>query len=225
MKLVSKTKRGKDAKGRYRSYADFECPQCGSVTEKRIDHGMKQVTCGCRGAVGVRQNHGATKNNKRTPLYSVWHGMKQRCYCKTNISYSRYGGRGVFVCDKWIYDFLEFKKWSEGNGYREGLSLDRIDNNGPYSPENCRWIASRLNSSKRFIDAHLGGHIGASECVFLFCELLDHIENSKCGVEFSYYLNRIYGALLRDISAPRRNIIQSLIDNARELQLPDSSLD
>ena len=84
------------------------------------------------------------------PLYKVYYGMKNRCKLKSNISYKYYGGRGIRVCDEWESDFMAFYQWAINNGYKKGLSLDRIDNDGNYCPENCRWVDRiKQNSNRR----------------------------------------------------------------------------
>ena len=80
------------------------------------------------------------KVNSQTNLYHVWSSMKDRCRNKNNKYYERYGGRGISICEQWKEGFEEFKKWSYENGYTEGLSIDRRDNDGNYTPDNCRWV-------------------------------------------------------------------------------------
>lgn len=86
------------------------------------------------------QYHNESKDGKsKDPLYSHWNSMKQRCYNKEAHGYYLYGGRGITICDEWLNDFWAFRKWSLENGYKKGLSIDRINGNGNYEPSNCRW--------------------------------------------------------------------------------------
>ena len=85
----------------------------------------------------------------RTRLYACWKGMKGRCNRKSGICYHRYGGRGITYCDEWE-DFKPFMEWALTNGYSDDLTLDRIDNDGDYCPDNCRWATQKqqaLNKS------------------------------------------------------------------------------
>lgn len=87
---------------------------------------------------------------KVAKLKRVWQGMHERCEDQTHKSYAFYGGRGISVCAEWA-TYPPFKTWAEQNGYREGLKLDRRRNNGPYSPENCRFVthAENMNNTRR----------------------------------------------------------------------------
>jgi hypothetical protein len=90
-----------------------------------------------------------------TRLHRIWCAMKTRCYNKNQKHYYRYGGRGITVCNEWKNDFIKFKNWSESNGYSDELSIDRIDNNGNYCPENCRWSTYKIQNTNRRKQKHL----------------------------------------------------------------------
>lgn len=102
----------------------------------------KTRSCGCmRSEVGkLNITHGATANNKTERLYSIWSGMRDRCYREKSVSYKNYGAKGITVCDEWRTDFAAFRNWSISNGYADGLMIDRIENSKGYSPDNCRWV-------------------------------------------------------------------------------------
>ncbi|MBO3398543.1 hypothetical protein JJB71_13440 [Clostridium perfringens] len=133
----------------YRRYWECEC-DCGNktiVTTSRLKNGHTK-SCGCLSKeVTTKRN---TKHGKRnTRIYEIWAGMKKRCLNKKSISYKNYGGRGVSICEEWKNSFEKFYNWAINNGYNENLTIDRIDVNGNYEPNNCRWCTKKEQSNNK----------------------------------------------------------------------------
>lgn len=93
------------------------------------------------------------KYGKQPELSNILRQMKSRCSNPKNPRYQFYGGKGVKVCDKWNKDTSAFIEWALKYGYRKGLTIDRIDSNGDYCPENCRWLTRSANSRKMAVES------------------------------------------------------------------------
>ena len=86
--------------------------------------------------------------------------MKQRCYNENNKDYHSYGGRGITICNEWLNNIEKFVEWSLNNGYKEGLQVDRRNNDKGYSPDNCRFVTAQINSCNRNLKDNISGFRG-----------------------------------------------------------------
>ena len=138
-------------------------------------------SCGClkkQHCSNLHKIHGLSN----TKIGYTWRGMKSRCYNPKNENYKNYGGRGIKVCDEWLNDFMNFYNWSINNGYKEDLSIDRINSDGNYEPNNCRWIPwkeqTRNTRRNRMITYNNETH-----CLAEWAEIL--------GIDYSKLKNKI----------------------------------
>lgn len=90
-----------------------------------------------------------TKNRKKERLYSIWMNMKSRCNNTNSPSHAFYGNKGISVCVQWENNYYAFREWSLNNGYKDELSIDRIDFNGNYKPSNCRWVNTIIQNTNK----------------------------------------------------------------------------
>lgn len=118
----------------------YEC-HCGKRRWLKPAKAKTLLSCGC----GAHpKTHGpslrSSKDGKRNPLYNLWGSVKSRCTNSDHPYFHRYGGRGITMCDEWINDPAAFASWALSNGWKQGLSIERIDNDAGYSPANCKFI-------------------------------------------------------------------------------------
>lgn len=98
-----------------------------------------------KGKQGFQRTHGLTKH----PLHNTWKRMKNRCFNPNNKDYKDYGAKGIIVCDEWATDFVAFYEWAMSHGWKQGLTIERKDFKGNYSPKNCEWIPMQEQSKNR----------------------------------------------------------------------------
>lgn len=142
-----------------RSYWLCQC-DCGNIFSRRSDIIQRKdvKSCGCyqkenNKKIGIK--HGDCRIKNINPIYRIWQGMKDRCYNKNNPNNIHWLGRGIKICPEWKNNYLEFKQWAIKNGYKKGLTIDRIDVNGNYEPSNCRWVTKEEQNKNTTRTKHI----------------------------------------------------------------------
>lgn len=161
---------GRNNQGKYKWLCLCDCGNTTVVTGTYLTHGDTR-SCGCLHTDILIEHNKKPEKKKSTSahnaiykkkhggrnsrLYRVWGGMKKRCFDTNSPAYKHYGGRGITVCEEWRSDFAAFRAWAMQNGYDENAkrgdcTIDRIDVNGNYTPDNCRWVSVAVqNRNKR----------------------------------------------------------------------------
>lgn len=157
----------------------YQCKcDCGKIIEishNRLSAGVQ--SCGClHSEILAKRNretakyNGDTTNPKYKRLHQIWNAMKNRCLSPLNKNYEHYGGKGITICEEWL-DWFKFKEWALNNGYTDELTIDRIDYNGNYCPENCRWttweVQANNTSSNKMIE-----YEGRTQTLSMWCKEL-----------------------------------------------------
>lgn len=151
---------------------------CGNKKTVLLDSLISGATtsCGCYARERVSDantKHGYTKIRPR--LYRIWENMRSRCNYVGNTNYKNYGGRGIKVCEEWN-NYEVFRGWALENGYTDNLTIDRIDVNGNYCSDNCRWTTVKEQSRNKTVN-HLLTLGGKTQCVSAWCEELKITES------------------------------------------------
>ena len=182
-------------------YALFLCV-CGRVKEIKIENVVSGNTksCGCkRKYLSSLKLHNYKHGSRKTRIYNIYHKMKARCYNPNYAEAQYYIDRKITICDEWLNSFIKFRDWAYANGYQDNLSIDRIDVNKGYSPDNCRWATPKQQgrNKRSNIKITLGNK---TQCLVEWCEEL--------GLNYSAILARIERGwdYERALTTPIRNI-------------------
>lgn len=174
---------------------------CGNITILSTGNLTSGNTKSCGCYKKDRNSQVFTKHKKTgTKLYRVWSNIKDRCLRENANQYRDYGGRGIVMCDEWKNDFQVFYDWAISNGYKEGLTIERIDVNGNYCPENCTWIP-REQQSKNRRNCHYIFYKGETKTLSEWSRIL-HVDR-ECVRNWEKKLGSGEKAIEKVLSSPR----------------------
>lgn len=198
----------KELYGKNRTFCKCIC-ECGEyreVLESDLKSGNTK-SCGCYNRDLTRQRN--MKHGRRYhQAYNTWNAMMARCYNENDDNYIHYGDRGIKVADEW-HNVVEFTDWCDANGFKKELQLDRIDNNGNYSPDNCRFVTPIVNLRNTRHNVIVNG--------MPLREYLDYIGERR-GFGFPTLRYRYYAIEKEGLEPTEYN----LVDNPRWIKRPTS---
>ena len=160
---------------------------CGSMVEVSSNSLQRSNTKSCGCLKGINQR-GYKYNYPR--LYNIWQQMKARCYNKNNPDYKNYGARGITICGEWLSNFQAFYEWSIDNGYKKNLTIDRIDVNGNYEPNNCHWATTKQQNRNTRNNKYITIN-GEMHCLKEWCEILNlNYETVKSRLRYGWNIEK-----------------------------------
>lgn len=163
----------------------FKCKcECGNYTIVNLHDLVSNHTLSC----GCLQKKNTSLANRRhglrnTKLFSIYSSIKQRCLNSNCYAYKNYGERGIKICKEWENNFKAFYDWAIANGYKEDLTIDRINNNGNYEPNNCRWVTQKIQC-RNYRRNHLITYNNETKCLIEWSELYN--------IEYKLLHKRLY---------------------------------
>ena len=181
--------------------------ECGNVIKVNTNNlkSGNTTSCGCKRKEilsQLRTKHGESDAR----LYNVWLGMKKRCYNAKDVQYKNYGGRGITICDEWKDSFVNFSQWAYENGYDKDApkgqcTIDRIDVDGCYEPENCRWVDRYIQMNNKRNNRILT-YNGESHTLAEWCEIVNIPYSS-----LESRLDKLHWSVEKTLTTPTRNKI------------------
>lgn len=154
--IIEDAEDGISPSGTHYRIVKFKC-ECGNIGFARLSDIKKGNTtsCGCYKDEFFTKHGFDKKTSKYKRIYNIYLYIKKRCYNRNCKSYNNYGGRGIIMCKDWFDNFLSFSTWSLNNGYSDNLTIDRINNNGIYEPNNCRWVDMKTQANNKRNNVHI----------------------------------------------------------------------
>lgn len=181
LKVIERVENGKDGATRY--LCECKCGKRKIIRSKHLKSGAIQ-DCGCMKSARTSERN-FKHGDCRARLYNIWIKMRNRCSNPKCKDWNSYGGRGIKVCSEWQESYFAFRDWAYANGYDESKSIDRIDVNNGYSPENCRWaddIAQANNKRSNHVITYQGEKMSLADAARLAAVPYDTLKRRiSCG--------------------------------------------
>ena len=197
-----------------------DCGNIHGVSTNNLTSGHTK-SCGCK-------HHPGTHRDSKSRLYVIYRGMKRRCYDTKSPSYANYGDRNITVCEEWLNSYEVFKEWAVANGYNDSLTIERMDNDKGYCPDNCTWVsrADQNRNQQNTVKINIDGET-------VTCQMLADALGLSHGTIYNRYMDGVRGLDLIRLEKRRKNgrileinneIYHSIKELSQKTGLPYSTL-